>query len=162
MKKSLLLSCLVLCSTATLAQTYKGITTCEFDYDGFKFCSKTNIQKYKNALATKKPNFDEQYILINVSSRSNIRYVALDTKTGIAYPLSDEIQGFKNSHGFLTGKPSSINYSLYNTDLCIEGSVSAYRNSYDNVKVCYSIQKDASSPYGKDFNRVNMPKEIND
>ncbi|NCI79742.1 hypothetical protein [Acinetobacter kanungonis] len=164
MKKLLLLTITSTLSVGTWAANvpYKSISICQFDFDDFDYCSKANIAKYKNAIKTQKPNFNEKYILLNMSSSSkSFRFVALDTKNGIAFPLSDEILGFKDDTGGLTGKPPIIQYSLNNLNLCTIGSISAYRNSYDNVKTCYSIQDDEYSKYGKDFMRLNTPQEIN-
>ncbi|OTG82313.1 hypothetical protein [Acinetobacter sp. ANC 4648] len=161
MKKLILLS--ILFSSGTWANTqYKATSECEFDYDGFKFCSKSNIVKYKKALTSQKPNFDSNYILLNIGTPKNIRYVAIDSKNGLVYPLSDEIIGFKDDNGGLTGKPPVINYSIDNANLCIKGSVMAYRNSYDNVKVCYSVQNNEHSKYKKEFIRADFPENIED
>ncbi|RJL71636.1 hypothetical protein [Acinetobacter radioresistens] len=142
---------------------YKAVATCQFDYDDFEYCSKSNIAKYKQALKTSKPNFDTNYILLNLSKKTNsFRYVAIDSRDGLVFPLNDEIIGFKDNKGGLTGKPPIISYSVNNPYLCIKGSVDSYRNSYDNVKVCYSIQKDEYSTYGKDFIRVDSPESLED
>lgn len=141
---------------------YKSITQCQFDYDDFNFCSKTNIAKYKNALKTQNPNFNGKYILLNLSSSpKSFRFVALDTKNGLALPLRDEIIGFKDDRGGLTGKPPLIQYSITSPYLCTKGSVSAYRDSYDNVKTCFTVQDDEYSEYGKEFTRLDTPEEIN-
>lgn len=164
MKKLLLLTIGSTLSVGTWAANvpYKSISICQFDYDDFDYCSKASIAKYKNALKTQKPNFNEKHILVNISSSSkSFRFVALDTKNGIAFPLSDEIIGFKDNTGGLTGKPPVIQYSLNTPYLCTKGSISAYRNSYDNVKTCYSVQDDEYSKYGKEFRRLNTPQEIN-
>lgn len=142
-----------------LITQYKATTECQFYYDDFNFCSKSNIAKYKNALNNKKPNFNAKYILLNVETLKHIRYIAIDTKNGLVFPLRDEILGFKDNRGRLTGKPPLINYSITHTDLCISGSVSAYRDAYDNVKICYSMQDDEYSRYKKGFTRVDSPKK---
>lgn len=156
MKKIILLAIASTFSlVATAAPAFKAVSTCEYDYDDINFCSKSNIAKYKTALKTQKPNFDSKYILLNVgpSSKKN-RYVAIDASQGLVYPLSDEIIGFKDRVGGLTGKPAIINYSIDNSYLCIKGSISAYRDSYDNVKACYSVHDDEYSKYGKEFSRL--------
>ena len=162
MKKILLLAIASTFSVGVWANIpYKAITTCQFDYDDFNYCSKANVAKYRSALSTQKPNFNTKYILLNVSTSSRaIRYVALDTKNGLVFPLRDEILGFKDDQGGLTGKPPVIKYSINNSFLCTWGSVLAYRDAYDNVKTCYSIQDDEYSKYGKDFTRVDTPESL--
>ncbi|MFW1635259.1 hypothetical protein [Acinetobacter oleivorans] len=164
MKKLLLLAIASTLSFEVWANApYKATTTCQFDYDDFNFCSKINIAKYKNALSSQKPNFNTKYILLNVStSLRSIRYVALDTKNGLAFPLRDTILGFKDNRGGLTGKPPVIKYSINNSFLCTWGSILAYRDAYDNVKTCYSIQDDEYSEFGKEFTRIDTPESIED
>ena len=163
MKKLLLLAIASTFSVGVLANAqYKATTECQFDYDDFNFCSKSNITKYKNSLSDKKPNFNSKYILLNVGTLKNIRYVAINTENGLVFPLRDEILGFKGNHGGLTGKPPQINYSTNTSELCIQGSISAYRDAYDNVKVCYAIQDDEFSEYKKDFTRVSTPENLED
>ncbi len=119
---------------------FKKVIWCDYDYDIFDYCSKSNINKYKKALRTQKPNFDQKYILINVGTKKEYIFIAIDTETGISYPLTDKIIGFKNERGGLTGVPPIINYSIDNKDLCIKGSIDAYRRSEDNIQVCFSIR----------------------
>lgn len=161
MKKLFLLT-LLLSGEAWANAPYKATTECQFDYDDFNFCSKVNVAKYKNALKIQKPNFNQKYILLNLSSSPKIfRFIALDTKNGLALPLRDEILGFKDKKGGLTGKPPIIQYSVNNSLLCTQGSISAYRDAYDNVKTCYSIQDNEYSEYGKEFTRSDTPVSIN-
>lgn len=161
MKKILILSIASVFSIGAWANTqYKATAECQFDYDDFNFCSKANIVKYKNALATKKINFDSKFILLNVGSPKYIRYVAIDTAKGIVFPLQDEILGFKDNQGNSINKPPIINFSKNNSYLCIQGSVHAYRDAYDNVNVCYSIQNDNYSKYQRKFTRVDVPKSF--
>lgn len=140
---------------------YRAITQCQYDYDDFNFCSKANIAKYKNALKTQKPNFNQKYILLNLSSSNKtFRFVALDVKSGLALPLRDTIIGFKDNKGGLTGQSPVIQYSINSSNLCTKGSISAYRDAYDNVKTCYSIQDDEYSEYGKEFTRIDTPESL--
>ena len=94
--KKLFLSTLLISGGAWANAPYKATTECQFDYDDFNFCSKVNVAKYKNALKTQKPNFNQKYILLNLSSSPQIfRFIALDTKNGLALPLRDGILGLK-------------------------------------------------------------------
>ena len=162
MKKLFLLCAALMLSFGAWANIpYKATTECEFDYDHFQFCSKSNIAKYKAALAKQKPNYDSTKILLNVGSAKNIRYVAIDTQTGLVFPLRDAILGFKDARGGLNGKPALIQFSVDQPQLCIEGSVHAYRDAYDNVKVCYIMEKDTGLKYGQEMRRVDIPESLN-
>ncbi len=163
MKKLLLISALLFSGGVWAGDVpYRAITQCQYDYDDFNFCSKANIAQYKNALKTQKPNFNQKYILLNLStSPKAFRFVALDTKSGLALPLKDTIIGFKDDKGGLTGKPPVIQYSVNSPNLCMKGSISAYRDAYDNVKTCYSIQNDEYSEYGKEFTRIDTTEPLN-
>ena len=164
MKKLLLLAIASTFSVGAWANAqYKTTTECQFDYDDFNFCSKSNITKYSNALKNQKPNFNKKYILLNLTpSSKTIRFVALDTMSGLALPLRDGILGFKDGHGGLTGRSPVLKYSITSPVLCTWGSVHAYRNAYDNVKTCYSIQDDEYSEFGKEFTRIDTPESIED
>lgn len=161
MKKILLLAVASTLSVGVWANaSYKATTECQFDYDDFNYCSKANIVKYKNALQTQKPNFSSKYILLNMGGKNYFQYVAIDSKNGLVFPLRDAISGFKNKQGGYNGKPPIINYSVNNTYLCVQGSLDAYRDAYDNVKICYSIQDDEYSKYKKTFRRVGTPESL--
>ncbi|UUM28419.1 hypothetical protein NQU59_04695 [Acinetobacter colistiniresistens] len=161
MKKILLLLLLSSLSCAALAKApYRATADCRFDYDDFNFCSKQNIARYKSALAKQSPNFDVTKILLNVGSAQAIRYVVIDAETGIVFPLRDEILGFKDEKGGLNGKPALIQFSLQQPQLCIQGSVYAYRDAYDNVKVCYRMGKDSGLKYGQEVRRVDIPASL--
>lgn len=162
MKKLFIPILLCISSGAWANAQYKGSATCEFDYDDFDYCSKAVVVKYKAALSKQQPNFDTKYIVVNVGTSKLIRYVALDTKSGVAFPVGDTVVGFKDSHGSLTGKPPIISYSINSPYLCIKGGVEAYRNSYSNVKVCYSIQENEYSEYAKTFDRSSPPESLDD
>ena len=159
MKKLVLFSLALISGNLFANVPFKVVDTCMYDYDNFNFCSKKNISRYKLALKGQKPNFSKDYILLNVGSENSKKYVAINTKTGIVFTLMDDIIGFKDNKGFLTGKPASISYSVNNPELIIRGSVDAYRNSYDNVEMHYTIQNDEFSKYKKSFNRVNLVGE---
>lgn len=138
----------------------KLIAECQFDYDDFNFCAKDNILKYKQALGSKKPNFDSNKILLNVGTKQDLRFVAIDTQTGVVFPLNDTISGYIDEHQDKKVKPPIIQYSLHSKVLCVEGQLYAYRDAYDHAKVCYSIQDSPYSKFKKEFSRVSTPVEI--
>lgn len=160
MKKLLLTTLLALSGEVWANAQYSATETCIFDYDDFDFCSKQNIAKYKEALKTKQPNFANKYILINLGTLRNIRYVAIDSKNGLVIPLGEEIIGFKDDHYNLTGKPPTTTFSISSANLCVKGSVYSYRNAYDNISVCFSIKADQFSNYGVEFSRNGSPEPL--
>ncbi|WP_332605207.1 hypothetical protein [Acinetobacter sp. ESBL14] len=162
MKKILFLLAISSLSFAALAKVpYSATADCRFDYDDFDFCSKQSIAQYKAALAKQLPNYDATKILLNVGSAQAIRYVVIDTEIGVVFPLRDEILGFKDEKGGLNGQPALIQFSLKQPQLCIQGSVYAYRDAYDNVKVCYRMEKDAGLKYGQAIRRMDIPMSLN-
>ncbi|WP_333976089.1 hypothetical protein [Acinetobacter colistiniresistens] len=161
MQKILFLLVISSLSNVVLAKVpYRATAECRFDYDDFDFCSKQNIVQYKAVLAKQSPNYDATKILFNVGSAQAIRYVVIDTETGVVFPLRDEILGFKDEEGGLNGKPTLIQFSLKQPQLCIQGSVYAYRDVYDNVKVCYRMEKDPGLKYGQAIRRVDIPASL--
>ncbi|ENV10260.1 hypothetical protein F966_01435 [Acinetobacter higginsii] len=162
MKKILFVLAISGMSFATLAKVpYSATADCRFDYDDFDFCSKRNIAQYKAALAKQSPNYDATKILLNVGSIREIRYVVIDTQKGVVFPLRDAVLGFKDKKGGLNGQPALIQFSLKQPQLCIQGSVYAYRDAYDNVKVCYRMEKDSGLKYGQEMRRVDLPASLN-
>lgn len=160
--KYILLITTILWSSITFAQTkFKAVDTCQYDYSDIDFCSKVNIATYKKAFLTRQPNFNQKYILLNIGDRLNHIYVALDTQTGVVFTLKDEISGvLRNNQS--TGKPPTVSYSVNNPDLCVEGTVNSYRDAYDNVWVCYRVQKEDFGKYKKQFWRTDVPQSIED
>lgn len=162
MKKILFVLAIAAWSFAALAKVpYSATADCRFDYDDFDFCSKRNIAQYKAALAKQSPNYDATKNLLNVGSTREIRYVVIDTQTGVVFPLRDAVLGFKDEKGGLNGQPALIQFSLKQPQLCIQGSVDAYRDAYDNVKVCYHMKQDSMLKYGQEMRRVDLPASLN-
>ena len=144
------------------AQTsFKAVDTCQYDQSDINFCSKANIATYKKAFLTQQPNFNQKYILLNIGDRLNHIYVALDTQTGVVFTLKDEISGVQKNYQ-ATGKPPTVSYSVNNRDLCIEGTVNSYRDSYENIWVCYRVQKEDFGKYKKQFWRTDVPQSLAD
>ena len=162
MKKLILLAIAFTFSVGAIAApSFKGVSDCKFESDDYNYCSKSNIAKYKAALKTQKPNFDGHYILINLLNRKDgYNFIALDTKTGYGYTM-EEVFSEPTKMGKPTGKPVVINYSINNSYLCIKGDIYAYRNAYDNVKACYSIQENEYSKLGKGFALAGDREELN-
>lgn len=136
-------------ATQTHAETaFKKVSECETDYFQGSFCLKANITKYKKALKTMKPNFNYKYILLNTGSSDSLEMIALDTQTGIGYPLNYQFTGWEDNQGNVLKKPSAT-FSLTDSKLCLSGSQydgdhPGTHETYSNIKNCFMIKKDRS------------------
>lgn len=142
----LLSSCLI--STTFANVPFKKVAQCESDYFNGNFCSKANIAKYKNALASMKANFDQKYILLNTGSAQSLEMIALDTQTGIGYPLNYQYTGWEDDHGKVLKKPTAT-FSVNDNKLCLSGSQydgdhPGTHETYSNIRNCFSITKERS------------------
>ena len=136
-------------STAYANVPFKKVSECESDYFNGNFCSKANLAKYKNALKTLKPNFDQKYILLNTGTTQSLEMIALDTQSGIAYPLNYQFTGWENDQGKVLKKPSAT-FSLNDSKLCLMGSQydgehPGTHETYSNIKNCFKIIKEHSN-----------------
>jgi hypothetical protein len=144
---------LILCSASlSLAHAdvaFKKVSVCQSDYFNGSYCSKTNLAKYKNAFKTMKPNFNQKYILLNTGTSDSLEMIALDTQSGIAYPLNYQFTGWEDNQGNVKKKPS-YTFSLHDSKLCLMGSQydgdhPGTHETYSNIKNCFSIQEDRTS-----------------
>ena len=139
-------SLIALTVSKTHAEThFKKVSNCESDLFNGDYCSKKNIAKYKKALTTMKPNFDQKYILLNTGSAQSLEMIALDTQTGIAYPLNYQFTGWEDDSGKVLKKPS-YTFSLNDAKLCLMGSQydgdhPGTHETYSNIKNCFMIPK---------------------
>lgn len=163
MKKSILrtLLCTAVCLSSPMIYAehhpFKKVETCQYDYNDIHFCSQKNISKYKKALQNQKVNFAQKYILLNIGTHDYRTYTAIDTQTGWVYPLNFDIVGFKDDKGNIM-RPAKIEFNPESLDLCIKGSIESYRNSYDNVSVCFAVIHDAIT--GTEFTWRDLPQQI--
>lgn len=138
----LTLSCIATASFANVP--FKKVVSCESDLFNGEYCSKKNIAQYKNALKTMKPNFNKKYILLNTGSSNSLEFIALDTLTGIAYPLNLQYTGWENNAGKTLKKPT-FSFSLNQEKLCLTGSQydgdhPGTHETYSNIKNCFVVQ----------------------
>ena len=89
------------------------------------------------------PNFDKKYILLNTGNSDSLEMVALDTQTGIAYPLNYQFTGWEDNEGNVKKKPT-YTFSLNDSKLCLMGSQfdgdhPGTHETYSNIKNCFSI-----------------------
>lgn len=125
---------------------FKSVSNCESDYFNGNFCSKKNIKRYQQALLTQKPNFSQTYILLNTGNSDSLELIALDTKTGIAYPLNYQFTGWEDNKGNIKKKPA-YTYSLNDSKVCLSGSQydgdhPGTHETYSNIRNCFIIKKE--------------------
>lgn len=150
MKKIYFLVCMLLLSiNASHANThqnasFKKVQNCDSDYFNGTFCAKKNLTQYKKQLKTQKANFAQKYILLNTGDTDSLELIALDTQTGIAYPLNYQFTGWEDNSGKVLKKPT-YSFSLNDSKLCLMGSQydgdhPGTHETYSNIKNCFMIQ----------------------
>lgn len=135
-------------SNASAKVPFKKVSECDSDYFNGDYCTKANIAKYKTALKNMKANFDKKYILLNTGTSDSLEMIALDTQTGIAYPLNYQFTGWEDNQGNIKKKPS-YTFSLNDPKLCLMGSQfdgdhPGTHETYSNIRNCFSIKKERS------------------
>lgn len=139
-------------STAYANVPFKKVAQCESDYFNGSFCSKKNLTLYKNVLKAQKANFNKKYILLNTGDSDSLELIALDTTTGIAYPLNYQFTGWENNEGKVL-KKSMFQFSLNSPKVCLSGSQydgehPGTHETYSNIRQCFEIKTDRNF---KDF-----------
>ncbi len=134
------------CLFAHANAPFKKVQHCESDLLNGSYCSKANIQMYKQALKNQKANFDQKYILLNVGNTHTLELVALDTQTGIGYPLNYQFTGWENNEGKVLKKPT-FQFSLNSPKVCLSGSQydgehPGTHETYSNIRNCFNIKTD--------------------
>lgn len=136
-------------SISTLAfanHDFHQVLTCPSSTSQSHFCSAKNIERYKTALKTQKANFDKKYILLNSGNDEVLELIALDTESGIGYPLPYQFKGLQDTQGNILKRPSYY-YSLHSSRLCLKGtqydleSTVAIQENL-NIKNCFKIVHD--------------------
>lgn len=142
----LFLPLFLIINPANANSTFKKVSVCDSDLFNGKYCSKQNIAKYKQALKTLSPNFNKTYILLNTGNSDSLEFIALDTRSGIGYPLNYQFTGWKDNQGYVKKKPTYY-FSLNNSKLCLMGSQydgehTGTHQTYSNIKNCFEIKHD--------------------
>ena len=98
----------------------------------------------------------EKYVLLKFKGSNGLNFAAINKNTCVVYPLRHSIGNFMNQDQTkVLGKPL-IQYSVQSKQLCIKGSIDAYRDSYSNVKVCFYVDEE-----DKSFRWVDTPEDLN-
>lgn len=148
-KKIILFSSILISYSSTQAQpnaNFREVSDCDSDLFNGNFCSKSNISRYKDVLKTSKANFNHKFILLNTGTLDSLELIALDTQTGIGYPLNYQFTGWEDNNGNLKKKPF-YTFSLNDSRVCLMGSQydgdhPGTHQTYSNIRNCFHIKKD--------------------
>lgn len=131
---------------------YVETRPCSWDFSNVDFCDAAHVTAIKDALKRRSADYFGRYIFVAVSSRGTFdRSTALvvDVTTGVAYPLPfDYFGGHVDKRGFpVESKVAQVSFNASSDQICIDGSVYAYRNITENQVICYKFD-------GSRFSRI--------
>lgn len=115
------------------------VYACSFDFEDENFCDSTHLNLYKKVLLKDQINFNVNYIISSSIEKSGLRSLAaINSKTGDTYPLEYTYGGYVDNSGrAIPNKPSKIDFQSNSNKLCIDGSIYAYQNTYQNQSSCF-------------------------
>lgn len=143
------------------------VHTCSFDFEAENFCDSTHLSLYKKVLLNGQINFNGNYAISSSTEKSGLKSLAaIDIQTGNTYPLEYTYGGYVDGSGKeISSKPSKIEFQLNSNKLCIDGSVYAYQNTYQNQNTCFLFngkefeKKETTNP-AKLLKNVNLFSKI--
>ncbi|MBT8769602.1 hypothetical protein [Metapseudomonas boanensis] len=117
-------------SPITISIKYSNQEGCSFSFSPINFCDKRRIQEMEKALINTPPNFNKHYIIAIIPERMEYHQnsiVAIDSRSGVAYPVPiDAYSGTPNKDD-PKGKNGSVIFEIGSNKLCIEGEILAAR-----------------------------------
>jgi hypothetical protein len=129
---------------------------CSFQFSPVDFCDDRHVIEIKKAIATKAANFNEHYILLSIdewkpSAHYGDSLVAIDTLTGIVYPLPfDYYSGQVNMKNSQIMKNPRLSFSLKSNKICIDGSILVYRAT-TNGNFCFEFDGEKFTGYQTEY-----------
>ncbi len=117
---------------------------CSFQYSPIDFCDERHVSEIKKAINQSTANFNGHYILLKIQEWKPSEYygnslVAIDTLTGIVYPLPlDYYTGEVNMKNARMVKKPKLKFSLKSSEVCIDGSILAYHATI-NGRFCFDF-----------------------
>lgn len=127
------------------------VEPCGFDYDIDKFyCKADKLSLYKKYVGNQ-PNFNSIYTLIKINDGKYYRVVALNQKDLKVYPLNYQID-YK----------SKFDYSVKSDSLCVTGDLYAYRDDYNNSKLCFKVKNGSfvKTDITGNFSKINSESNL--
>jgi hypothetical protein len=127
---------------------------CSFQVSPIDFCDARHVKIIKSAISGKSANFNRHYILLSIEewppSPDGRSLVAIDTLTGIVYPVPiDSYQGRMYDQGNFSGKPN-LSFSLKSNRLCIKGDILVYRGNTDG-HFCFDFDGEKFTGYHTEY-----------
>ncbi|MHA3060741.1 hypothetical protein ACX1N5_09410 [Acinetobacter sp. ANC 4636] len=108
---------------------------CKFDYGEVDFCSKYYLDLYRKNINLK-PNFNKNYILLDVSQDGTI--VVLDPTHKEAFPLYGQYSNSEDENGNSISN-RILNFSKNDNKIFIKGKRYAYRNISNSGNYFYEF-----------------------
>ncbi len=115
------------------------VHTCSFDFEDEDFCDSIHTSLYKKLLLNGQANFNENYVVSSQIEKSGLKSLAvINIKTGDTYPLEYTYGGYVDDSGrVISNRPSKVDFQLNSNKVCVDGSVYAYQDTYQNQNTCF-------------------------
>jgi hypothetical protein len=123
---------------------YKNQDGCSFMYSPINFCDEKHIRLASNAIKDKKPNFNNNYILISIPERPayhQYSVIAINPSTGSFYPIPIDSYSGTPSKSNTKGENGKLTFGLDNNKVCIAGDILVYR-SIKSGEFCFFLQEE--------------------
>ena len=140
---------------------------CKFDYGEINFCDGTNQNKYQKAINNLQPNFNKNYIILNIDNSGY--FVVIDPNNKNIFPLYGNYDNSKDQNNNFI-KKMKIKFSVEEDTICINGSKVAYKDVENSGDFCYRFNGnnfidinsdnknlDSNSIDFNKFNHISLP-----
>jgi hypothetical protein len=113
---------------------------CSFRFSPVDFCDQKHLEKYRAALDARSVNFDNHYVLLSMQEwgGGEKSLVAIDKITGAVYPVPID-SFFSFADGKEKGKKARLEFSKWNNEVCIYGSILVYRAT-ETGRFCFRLE----------------------
>jgi hypothetical protein len=116
--------------------------SCSYEFSPINFCDEKHMGAIEGAISDKKPNFNGTYILLTIieSAKDHEQsLVIIDVRTGVVYPAPMDFFSGKPKEDGSVGDFGKIDYGADSDQICIDGSIVAYRAEQDG-KFCFHFR----------------------
>ncbi|WP_240324416.1 hypothetical protein [Trinickia diaoshuihuensis] len=118
---------------------------CSFQFSSVDFCDEKHLTEIKRAIAERRPDFGGKYILLSIPEGSPSFFqrslVAIDTTTGIVYPVPiDAYSGATDGNGYAKSV-GKLKYNIHSNQVCITGAIFMHRMVEDG-NFCFALKED--------------------
>ncbi|MBB4515703.1 hypothetical protein [Paraburkholderia fungorum] len=115
---------------------------CSFQFSPVNFCDDKHVAAINSALSEQAPNFNGHYILLTISEYPRYHQrsvVAIDTNTGVVYPLPIDAYSGPTDKSGNTSKDGKVTLDLKSNKVCIDGTILVYR-ALEHGKFCFTFE----------------------